>query len=58
MSFEFTVSDVIPATPAQVYAAWLDGAGHTGNDRRQARRGGRRRRRPVHTRMTVTSPVR
>ena len=30
MSFEFTVSDVIPATPAAIYAAWLDSAGHTG----------------------------
>jgi uncharacterized protein YndB with AHSA1/START domain len=30
MSFDFTVSDVIPATPAAIYAAWLDSAGHTG----------------------------
>jgi len=30
MSFDFTVSDVIPATPEEIYAAWLDGAGHAG----------------------------
>jgi hypothetical protein len=30
MSFDFTVSDVIPATPEAIYAAWLDSAGHTG----------------------------
>jgi uncharacterized protein YndB with AHSA1/START domain len=30
MSFEFTVSDVIPATPDAIYAAWLDSVGHTG----------------------------
>jgi activator of HSP90 ATPase len=28
MSFEFTVSDMIPATPRAVYDAWLDSAGH------------------------------
>jgi len=30
MSFDFTVSDVIPATPEAIYAAWLNSAGHTG----------------------------
>jgi len=30
MSFAFSVSDVIPATPRQIYEAWLDGAGHAG----------------------------
>jgi uncharacterized protein YndB with AHSA1/START domain len=30
MSFDFTVSEVIPATPEQIYAAWLSSAGHTG----------------------------
>jgi activator of HSP90 ATPase len=28
MAFEFTVSDVIPASPKQVYAAWLSGKSH------------------------------
>jgi uncharacterized protein YndB with AHSA1/START domain len=28
MSFEFTVSDVIPASPQAVYGAWLDAKGH------------------------------
>jgi activator of HSP90 ATPase len=28
MPFEFTVSDVIPATPQQIYDAWLDSKGH------------------------------
>ena len=28
MAFEFTVSDVIPASPEQVYAAWLSGKSH------------------------------
>jgi activator of HSP90 ATPase len=28
MSFEFTVSDVIPAAPRAIYDAWLDGAKH------------------------------
>jgi uncharacterized protein YndB with AHSA1/START domain len=30
MSVEFTVSDVIPATPQQVYDAWLSSEGHSG----------------------------
>jgi activator of HSP90 ATPase len=30
MSFEFTVSDVIPAAPQEIYEAWLSPAGHTG----------------------------
>src|SRR5208283_4041806 len=29
MSFEFTVSDVIPALPQAIYNAWLDAKGHT-----------------------------
>ncbi len=29
MSFEFTVSDVIPASPQAIYKAWLDAKGHT-----------------------------
>jgi uncharacterized protein YndB with AHSA1/START domain len=29
MPFDFTVSDLIPATPEAIYAAWLDSAGHT-----------------------------
>ena len=28
MSFEFTVSDVIPASPQAIYKAWLDAKGH------------------------------
>ncbi len=28
MAFEFTVSDVIPASPKAVYAAWLSGKSH------------------------------
>jgi activator of HSP90 ATPase len=28
MAFEFTVSDVIPASPKAVYAAWLNGKSH------------------------------
>jgi activator of HSP90 ATPase len=28
MPFEFTVSDVIPATPQEIYDAWLDSLGH------------------------------
>jgi activator of HSP90 ATPase len=28
MPFAFTVSDVIPATPRQIYDAWLDSKGH------------------------------
>jgi hypothetical protein len=27
MPFEFTVSDVIPATPQEIYDAWLDSLG-------------------------------
>ncbi len=27
---EFTVSDTIPATPAEIYSAWLSNDGHTG----------------------------
>lgn len=30
MSFAFSVSDVIPATPQRIYEAWLDSAGHAG----------------------------
>jgi activator of HSP90 ATPase len=29
MPFAFTLSDTIPATPRQIYDAWLDSAGHT-----------------------------
>ena len=29
MSFDFTVSDVIPASPKQIYDAWLDTEGHS-----------------------------
>jgi activator of HSP90 ATPase len=28
MAFEFTVSDVIPASPRQIYEAWLSSEGH------------------------------
>ena len=28
MPYEFTVSDVIPATPQEIYDAWLDSQGH------------------------------
>jgi uncharacterized protein YndB with AHSA1/START domain len=28
MAFEFTVSDVIPASPKQIYDAWLSSQGH------------------------------
>jgi activator of HSP90 ATPase len=28
MAFEFTVSDVIPATPQRIYEAWLSSEGH------------------------------
>jgi activator of HSP90 ATPase len=28
MAFEFTVSDVIPASPRQIYDAWLSSEGH------------------------------
>ena len=28
MSFDFAVSDIIPATPQQIYDAWLDSRGH------------------------------
>ncbi len=28
MSFEFSLSDVIPATPREIYDAWLDSRGH------------------------------
>lgn len=34
MAYEFTVVDVIPATPKQIYDTWLDSRGHakmTGN---------------------------
>ena len=30
MPFEFTVSDVIPAGPREIYDGWLDGARHAG----------------------------
>jgi activator of HSP90 ATPase len=29
MAFSFTLTDVIPATPRQIYDAWLDSRGHT-----------------------------
>ncbi len=29
MSVEFTVSDIVPAPPRDLYDAWLDSAGHT-----------------------------
>ncbi len=29
MSFEFTVSEVIPGTPRAIYDAWMSSAGHT-----------------------------
>ena len=29
MSFSFTLIDTIPATPRQIYDAWLDSHGHT-----------------------------
>jgi len=29
MPFRFTVSDVIPASPQQIYDAWLDSRGHS-----------------------------
>ena len=32
MSFEFSVSDTIPATPEQIYDAWLSSDGHAGID--------------------------
>jgi activator of HSP90 ATPase len=28
MAFDFTVSDIIPATPQAIYDAWLDGTAH------------------------------
>ena len=28
MAYEFTVSDVLPATPAAVYDAWMSSEGH------------------------------
>jgi len=30
MSFDFSVSDVIPAAPRAIYDAWLSSAGHAG----------------------------
>jgi activator of HSP90 ATPase len=30
MSFDFVVSDVIPASPGAIYDAWLDSKGHAG----------------------------
>src|SRR5277367_1977505 len=30
MSYEFTLTETIPAAPQAVYAAWLDSDGHTG----------------------------
>jgi uncharacterized protein YndB with AHSA1/START domain len=30
MAYEFTVSDVLPATPAAVYDAWMSDDGHAG----------------------------
>ena len=29
MAIAFTLSDIIPATPRQIYDAWLDGGAHT-----------------------------
>jgi activator of HSP90 ATPase len=29
MPFSFTLTDLIPATPQQIYDAWLDSRGHT-----------------------------
>lgn len=29
MAFSFTLTDTIPATPRQIYDAWLDSRGHT-----------------------------
>lgn len=29
MSYDFTVSCVLPASPEEIYAAWLDGRSHT-----------------------------
>jgi uncharacterized protein YndB with AHSA1/START domain len=29
MAFSFTLTDVIPAAPGQIYDAWLDNGGHT-----------------------------
>lgn len=29
MSYEFTLTEVIPATPQAIYDAWLDSAGHS-----------------------------
>ena len=36
MSYDFVVSDVIPATPQAIYNAWLDSAGHTAMTGEQA----------------------
>jgi uncharacterized protein YndB with AHSA1/START domain len=46
MAFEFTISDVIPASPRQIYDAWLSSRGHEkmtggGPARVSARRGAR-----------------
>jgi hypothetical protein len=30
MSYQFTLREVIPATPQAIYDAWLDSDGHTG----------------------------
>ena len=37
MTFDFTVTDVIHATPKQIYDAWLDIRLHAKNDRRPTR---------------------
>jgi activator of HSP90 ATPase len=29
MAFDFTLTDIIPATPQEVYDAWLDSQGHS-----------------------------
>jgi len=29
MAYDFTLSEIIPATPQQIYDAWLDSEGHT-----------------------------
>src|ERR1700722_3078229 len=33
MAFAFTLTDIIPATPGQIYDAWLHSRGHTARGR-------------------------
>src|SRR5258708_3175574 len=43
MAFSFTLTDIIPATPQQIYDAWIDSRGHsrmTGSKARAAAMGG------------------